>query len=241
MPPAPNANARLLLLPGLLCDARLWQAQVTALSGVASCTVAELTSGDNVAALAAAALEQAPPGRFALAGLSMGGYVAFEIMRQAPQRVTALALLDTSARPDTAEAKENRLKLIRTAKADFDAVATTLLPKLLHLAHLEDQNLVEIVRDMARHIGLEAFEKQQHAIMNRPDSRPLLTGIKCPTLILCGAQDVLTPPALHAEMADAIPGAQLKTIDLCGHLSSIEQPDQVTQALKQWLQQTETI
>lgn len=222
----------LFLLPGLLCDRELWADQVAALRDVAQPRVADLTRHGTIGALAADALAQEEAPRFVLAGLSMGGYVAFEILRRAPERVAALALIDTSARPDTPEATDFRRRLMRLAERDLGAVVDTLLPKLVHPAHAADPRIVRIVRGMAARVGAEAFARQQRAIIGRPDSRPDLDAIRCPTLVIAGRDDALMGPEIHAEMAARIPGAELVTIDGCGHLASIERPDDVTSALR---------
>jgi len=228
-------DLHLFLLPGLLSDARLWQHQMAGLSDIAHVSVADLSGADTIAALASAALSQAPSKRFALGGLSMGGYVALEMMRQAPERIQALALLDTNARPDTPEATENRRRLMQLAARDFSAVTDTLLPKLLHPDHVADASLAKLHAAMARGIGVQAFLRQQRAIMARGDSRPSLSQISCPTLVLCGREDSLTPVEVHEEMAQAIPRARLMVIEQCGHLSALEQPQQVNHALRRWL------
>lgn len=225
----------LLLLPGLLNDARLWREQIAGLAGVARATVADLTATDTMAGLAATALEQAPPGRFVLAGLSMGGYVALEVLRQAPERVAGLALLDTSARPDTPEATQARRELMALAATDFPAVIERLLPRLVRPEGLSDAALVATVRDMAGSIGREAFLRQQRAMIGRIDSRPWLARIRCPVLVLCGRDDVITPVEVHEELRDGIAGARLTVIDDSGHLSTLEQPGRVTDALREWL------
>ncbi len=230
-----NSDIHVLLLPGLLNDVRLWQYQISALSEVAHATVADLTAADSIPALASAALTQAPAERFVLAGLSMGGYVALEIMRQAPERVVGLALLDTSARPDSPEATENRKKLIQLAGRDFPAVLDTLLPKLVHPSHLTDTSIVTTIRAMAESVGKDAFSRQQRAIIGRIDSRPFLPQIKCPTLVLCGREDVITPIEVHQELVTAIPNSSLTIIEECGHLSTLDKPRHVAEALKQWL------
>lgn len=226
---------QLLLLPGLLNDAQLWQQQMADLSAIADSTVADLTGADSISALASAALAQAPAGPFALAGLSMGGYVALEIMRQAPERVSTLALLDTSARPDTAQATEARRDLMQLSATDFPAVVDTLLPKLVHPAHLHDSSIVDAIKAMAYRVGKEAFLRQQQAIIGRIDSRPFLTKIACPTLVLCGREDAITPLELHEELVAGIPGSSLAIIEECGHLSTLGQPRQVSDALMKWL------
>ena len=225
----------LVLLPGLLCDRELWRRQIESLGDVASPWVADLTLDDSMAAMARRVLAAAPPD-FALAGLSMGGYCALEIMRQAPARVTRLALLDTGARADSPEQTARRRGLIELAeKGDFKGVTPRLLPLFLHPDHLKDADLTGRVTAMAHRVGKDAFLRQQKAIMGRIDSRPYLARIACPTLLLCGRQDQLTPPALHEEMASLIPGALLEVIEDCGHLSAMERPDAVDAAFRIWL------
>ena len=225
----------LLLLPGLLCDAALWRAQIADLADLAECSVADLTRHDSVEGMAEAALADAPP-RFALAALSMGGYVAHEIMRRAPERVERLALLDTSARADSDEQRARRRGLITLARQGrFRGVTPRLLPLLVHPARLDDEPLVEIVMGMAERIGRDAFLRQQTAILGRPDSRPDLPRIDCPTLVLCGRQDAVTPLEGHEEMAAAIPAARLVVIEECGHLSPLERPAAVSAAMREWL------
>src|SRR5215469_4186810 len=228
-------KAPLLLLPGLLCDRALWAAQIDDLSDIAEPLVADLSHDDSVTGMARRALAAAPP-RFALAGLSMGGYVAQEILRQAPERVLRLALLDTNARADTEEQTARRRGLIELAeKGEVHGVTPRLLPVFLHPARLRDEALVESVMAMTERVGKDAFLRQQRAIMGRPDGRPSLAAIKCPTLVLCGRQDQLTPLALHEEVAGLIPGAKLVVVEDCGHLSTLEKPTTVTGALRQWL------
>ncbi len=229
-----TSRTPLLLLPGLLHDARLWAAQTEGLADLAACTVGDLTRAGDMRALAASVLEQAPE-RFALAGLSMGGYVALEIMRQAPGRVTALALVDTQARPDTAEASKTRREQMTRAETDFDAVVDAMYPKLVHPGRVKDDSLNTLFNAMAHAVGPDAFARQQAAIMSRIDSRPFLPRIDCPTMVLCGREDGVTPVELHEEIVAAIPGANLRVVDNCGHLSAIEQPGAVTEALRVWL------
>ena len=225
----------LALLPGLLCDGALWRAQVEGLAGRAACRVADFTSQDTMAAMAESVLAMMP-GRFALAGLSMGGYVAFEVLRRAPGRVARLALLDTGARPDTAMQARRRRGLIALArKGDFKGVTGRLLPLFIHPSRLADRTLAAEVVAMAGRVGREAFLRQQAAIMARPDSRPDLVRIACPTLVLCGRQDALTPPAWHTEIAAGIADARLVVIEDCGHLAPMERPAAVTAALADWL------
>ncbi len=225
----------LVLLPGLLCDADLWRHQTTHMAEVATVRVMDLTGADSLGGMVEALLGAAPAA-FALAGLSMGGYVAMEVMRRAPDRVTKLALLDTNARADKPEAMERRKGLMEiAAKGGFDRVMPIMLPNLVHPDRLDDVELVGRMKGMAGRVGPEAFARQQVAIMNRPDSRPDLPAIRCPTLVLCGRQDLLCPVESHAEMVDVIPGARLAVVEDCGHMSTMEQPQAVTALLRDWL------
>jgi pimeloyl-ACP methyl ester carboxylesterase len=224
-------------VPGLLCDERLWRHQAGGLADLAGrILIPDVTGSDTVAGMARGILEAAPE-RFALAGLSMGGYVSLEIMRQAPGRVEALALLDTSARPDTAGQTEARLALVELARGGrFDEVWRLLLPKMVHPERVDDPTLRAAIEEMAHAVGAEGFERQERAIIARPDSRGDLPAISCPTLVLCGRDDALTPPHLHTELAEGIPGAHLVRIDHCGHLSTLERPEAVTRAMRTWLE-----
>lgn len=226
----------LLLLPGLLCDARLWRDCLPALEGVAEPRVADLTRDDNLADMARRALTlvQDEP-YFAVAGLSMGGYVALEVWRQAGRRVTHLALLDTSARPDTAEQSKRRMDLMALARTgSFKGVTPRLLPLLLHPSRLGGPLAGEVM-EMAARVGIEGFLRQQQAIMARPDSRGDLPRIAVPLLIACGAEDALTPPELHDEMGVLNPAARQMRFAGCGHLPTMEAPDVVGEALRDWL------
>jgi pimeloyl-ACP methyl ester carboxylesterase len=226
----------LVLVPGLLCSARLYAAQVAALWPFGQVAVADHRRDAGMAAIAARILEAAPP-RFALAGLSMGGYIAFAMMRLAPERIAKLALLDTSARPDTPEQKVNRDKSIATAEAGkLNDIVETLIPRFLHRNHVNDEALKKIIRAMAAETGAEAFVRQTRAIKSRQDSLSLLSEIRCPTLVLVGDGDELTPPELAKEIAGGISGAKLTVIPECGHLSTLEKPDAVNSALASWLE-----
>jgi pimeloyl-ACP methyl ester carboxylesterase len=225
----------LVLVPGLLCSARLYGAQIAALWPFGQVAVADHRRDADMAAIAAAILAQAPP-RFALAGLSMGGYIAFAMLRLAPERIARLALLDTAARPDMPEQKAGREKLIGMAEAGkLSDVVEMLTPRFLHRSRQNDEALKRVVREMAAETGPEAFVRQQQAIMTRPDSRPLLASIACPTLMLVGEGDELTPPELATEIAGGISGAKLVVVPDCGHLSTLEKPEAVNAALSEWL------
>ena len=225
----------LLLLSGLLSDGALWRAQVDGLADVAAPVIPDLGQDDSIAGMALRALAAAPP-RFALAGLSMGGYVALEIMRRAPGRVSRLALLGTSARTDTPEQAERRREAIRLAEGgDFGSVADRMLPNLVHPDRLSDEGLVSAIRAMAARLGKDGFLRKQRAIMGRVDSRPHLSRIACPTLVLCGREDASTPLALSEEMASLVPAARLAVVERCGHMSAMERPAEVSAALRRWL------
>lgn len=226
----------LVLIPGLLCDAQLWRYQTEALAGIADIWVADHTRSDTMAGVAHDVLADAPFARFALAGLSMGGYIALEIMRQAPQRVARLALLDTAAGAELPEQTQRRLAFISMAeRGDFSGVSEALLPLLVHPSRLGDAALTDIVKSMATNVGKDAFVRQQRAIMGRANSLPLLASIDCPALVLCGRQDALTPPARHEEIAAGIKRAHLAIVEDCGHLSTLEKPAEVNAALRLWL------
>jgi pimeloyl-ACP methyl ester carboxylesterase len=224
-----------VFLPGLLCTPRLYAAQLAAVWAFGPVMVANHTRDDTVGAIARRALATAPP-RFALIGLSMGGYISLEIMRQAPERVAKLALLDTSARPDTPEQSALRRDLVARARsASMSDIADLTLPNLVAPQHLADESLLRVIRVMAEEVGAEAFERQQNAIMSRPDSRPTLGAIRCPTLVLVGEQDTLTPPDRAQEIAAGISGSRLVTVPRCGHVSTLERPDEVSRALVELL------
>lgn len=225
----------IVLVPGLLCSPRVYAEQIPELWRLGPVTVADHTRDSSMADIAGSILAAAPP-RFALAGISMGGYISFEIMRQAPERVAKLALLDTQARPDLPEQSEKRRSLITlTERGKFAQIADMLLPTLVHRSHRNDEGLRRQVRLMAEETGPEAFIRQQTAIIHRADSRPTLASIRCPTLVLVGDGDELITPDKSAEIAAGIQGARMVTIANAGHLTTIEQPQAVTQALVEWL------
>lgn len=225
----------LILVPGLLCDPELWAHQSEHLSGLGNVQVADVTGGGSMEDLARQVLAKAPE-TFALAGLSMGGYVAQAIMRAAPERVERLALLDTSGRADTDEQKAMRSKLLESSHSDgLEAVTGLLLPAFVHPDRLHEADFVARIDAMTKRVGVEVFREQLQAIMNRPDSRPDFAKYDLPTLVLCGRQDGLTPLERHEEMAELIPGAKLAIIEDCGHLTTMERPQATTALLRQWL------
>lgn len=226
----------IVLIPGLGCSALLYEAQTPALWPHGPVQVANHLDGDSMDAIASAILAAAPQ-QFALAGLSMGGYLAFAIMRMAPARVTRLALLDTAAVADTPEVAARRLAAIAMAeRGDLDGLVRDNWPRAVHPQRVDDAALRAVYRAMNAQVGLSAYARQQRAIMARPDSRPTLAAIHCPTLVLVGDRDQLTPPERAQEMHAAIPGSRLEVIADCGHLATLERPDAVNAALLDWLQ-----
>src|SRR3569833_2294027 len=229
------ASMPLLLVPGLTCTARLYTPQVEALWPFAPVMIPDHRQDDHIAAVARRILADAPP-RFALAGLSMGGYIAFAMMRLAPGRIARLALLDTSARADTPEMLAARkTQIAMTEQGRFGEIVETSLPRFVHPSRQNEVALVDTVRRMAAETGPDAFIRQTRATMSRPDSRPMLSSIRCPTRVLVGDADVATPPELSQEIAAGIPGATLVVVPDCAHLATLEQPDAVNAALIEWL------
>ena len=225
----------ILLVPGLVCSPRIFAPVIPHLWRFGPVTVANHIRDDNMGAIARRILAEAPP-RFALAGHSMGGYIAFEIMRQAPQRVAKLALMNTQARPDTPEATARRRGLIARVQAgEYHAMLDELFSLFVHPSRSDNADLRQLVHDMGDDVGPEAFVRQLIAIMSRPDSRPTLAWIKCPTLVLTSDEDNTVPNSLSTEMANGIPGAKFTMIRDCGHMTPPEQPQATAEALVEWL------
>jgi pimeloyl-ACP methyl ester carboxylesterase len=230
-----SAALPIVLVPGLNCSARLYAEQIPPLWQFGPVTVADHRRDDSIPAVAQRVLAAAPP-LFALAGLSMGGYIAFEIVRQAPARVAKLALLDTGAGAEVPERTAQRKPLIEMAgQGRFAEITDDQFPLLVHRKRHGDAALKALVRAMNEETGPDAYVRQQRAIIGRPDSRPGLAAIACPALVLVGDDDRLTPPALAREMAAGIPGARLVVVADSGHLSTLEQPQAVTAALVEWM------
>ena len=226
----------LVLIPGLLCTADLWRDQIEALDDVADITVADHTRDDTMSAIARRLLSDAPE-RFALAGLSMGGYIALEVMRQAPERVTHLAIMDSRAVADSPEDRQRRLDFIKLVEkgSAFKGVTRSLLPILIHESRLKDEELIARIFKMAEDIGKEAFLRQERALLDRDVLTDMLRTISCPTLILAGADDKLIPPKLQRAMAVEIPTAQYVEIPNCGHLPTMEEPELTSKHMRHWL------
>ena len=222
----------ILLLPGMMCDARLWEPQSQAFEQPVF--YADMTRADNIRDMGTQVLAEAPQ-QFAIAGLSMGGILAFEIWRQAPERVTHMALLDTNPRAELAARQSLRMQQIQTALAGGlrELAIEALKPVYLAEAHRNDQELLATILNMVTDLGPEVFRTQSLALRDRPNSVPTLRTIDCPTLVMCGAEDSICPVEYHEFMAGRVPHARLRIIENCGHMSSLEQPDVVTQELLQ--------
>ena len=218
-----------------LCDERLFAAQIDALGAEFDCRVFAFREHDSLAAMAGALLAAAPE-RFTLIGLSLGGYLAFEVMRRAPERVERLALLDTTAAADSETRRAGRLADIATVEAGgIDALIPQLPGRWLLPAHQRRDDLTALMASMARSIGAEGQRNQQRAMLGRPESLADLAAVRIPTLVLCGAGDTVTPPADHEAIAARVAGARLVVVPDSGHLSTIEQPDAVSRVLVEWL------
>jgi pimeloyl-ACP methyl ester carboxylesterase len=225
----------ILLVPGLTCTSEVWSHQLAPLWSRGPVTVAHHMEGETIAEIARAVLLSAPP-RFALGGISMGGYIAFEIWRQAPERVLGLAFVDTSSRPDAPETTERRRAAMALAReCKFTQVVANAFPFAVHPDHQDDATLRGLHTRMALSVGVEVYLRQQEAIIGRADSRPDLAGITVPTTVIVGERDLLTPPELAKEIADGIPGASLVSIPGAGHMALAEQPLAVNAALFAWM------
>jgi pimeloyl-ACP methyl ester carboxylesterase len=225
----------ILLVPGLVSSPRIFAPVMPALWRLGPVTVANHIRDDSMGAIARRILAEAPP-RFALAGHSMGGYIAFEIIRQAPERVAKLALINTQARPDTPEATARRRgQMARAQAGEFHTVLDELFAGFVHPSRRDNAELRQLVHDMGDDIGVDAFIRQQTAVIGRPDSRPTLAAISCPTLVLTGDQDNTIPNSLSVEMGDGILGAKLTILADCGHLPQPEQPQATAETLVEWL------
>ncbi len=229
------ADTPILMIPGLNATARAFAGEMDTLYRFGAVMVADHRRGTSVREIAAAILAEAPP-RFVLGGFSMGGYIAFEIMRQAPERVERLMLIDTSARPDTAEATANRRKGMELARSGkFALAAASTFPNAVHPSNVGNAELKAIHLAMAEANGVDVYLRQQEAIIARPDSRPDLARINVPTLIVVGEADQITTPEAAREIAEEIAGAKLVTIAKAGHFALLEEPGQVNAALSEFL------
>lgn len=232
---APLSSTALVLVPDMNCTEALFRRQSEALSGRVAITVADTGSDDTMTAMAKRLLAAAPR-RFALAGHGMGAFVALEVMREAPQRVERLALLNGRASldmPEDAELRLASLKLTETGR--FDDVHAARWSRLVHIRRLHDTELEAEAKAMAERTGPARSLRQLKAVLSRPDFEPGLKAIRCPTLVLAGADDAVSPPFMSEDIAEAIKGADLVVVPDCGHLSPLERPEAVTAALEGWL------
>jgi len=228
------AKQDLLLIPGLVCDAAVWGHQVAHLAEVAEVCVPPVTEGDTMEQMARIVLDAAPA-TFALAGFSMGGYIALEMLRQAPERITRLALLDTSARADTPKKAEWRSAALSACeRGEFASVIEGMMPVLLH----RDQQtgpLPRFVRDMVERVGVAAFMRRHRVIGMRQDSRDLLRAARQPVRSICGREDGMSTIAEHEEIATLAPNGRFSLIEQCGHMTILERPQAATALLRDWL------
>jgi pimeloyl-ACP methyl ester carboxylesterase len=226
----------LVLLPGFLCDETVWQDQLTCFD----CVIPDYGHLDSLPAMAAAVLAQAPP-QFALAGHSMGGRIALEIFRQAPDRVTHIGLFDTGchARPAGgagAEEERGRRRLLAIARAEgMRNMAANWIPPMVHPDRRSDTKLVERIVQMMERKTPDIFEAQMNALLARPEAADVLPQIPCPALVLTGSHDAWSTPAHHEEMAGLIPNARLVIVPDCGHMATMEAPAAITDAMRHWL------
>jgi pimeloyl-ACP methyl ester carboxylesterase len=235
------AKAPLLLVPGVLCSPRLFAAQTAALADTADIVVpdwrrAPLSIWDNWRSAARWVVDQMPARTFALAGLSLGGMMAVEIMQFAAERVTRLALLDTvMSSQNEAERAVRRARIRLADEGHFELVLGLQMSRFVPAYRLADTKLVDEVITMCGEIGPEIYKRQEELAAIRPDRRPDLPKIKCPTIVVCGRDDAATPLALSEEMAAAIPGSELIVIEECGHLVTMEKPEETNAILRRWL------
>jgi pimeloyl-ACP methyl ester carboxylesterase len=236
----------LVLLPGLMCDRAVWGDVLDALPPETDIDVAAYGDIDSLGAMAERVLMLAPPW-FAVAGHSMGGRVAFEVFRRAPERVAGVALLDTNYRPRPAdeagerEERERRALLATAERFGTRAMAREWVANMLHPSRVADTPLIEAIVAMFGRKSAETFAAQIRALLARPDVTPLLGAVRCPTLILCGREDAWSPLARHEEMAAAIPGSTLAVIEQCGHMAPMERPREVAAALREWLDRVDAV
>ena len=236
VPAAENGKPVLCLLPGLLCDASVWAPQRHAFETDYEVAVPSFFGLDSLEDMARLTLELAGEGPISVAGHSMGGRVALEVFRLAPERVIRLALLDTGvhgAAPDEAERRQALIDACR--KEGMEALVRLWLPPMVHPDRLSDTALMQPMQEMIRTASPDIYEGQVRALLNRPDATGYLPRLRCPTAVICGRQDAWSPYARHVEMAATITGAVLTPIEDSGHMTTLERPDAVTDALRAWL------
>jgi pimeloyl-ACP methyl ester carboxylesterase len=233
-----NTSTPLLLLPGLMNDARVWRHIPPALGTDRKIHVAPTHLHSIIGDSAREAIAAMPPGPFAVAGFSLGGYVALEAWRQASSRIAGIGLLDTSARADSDDVRLARLRMVDamgSGARSLREVAGGFAERVVHPSRLQDQQLLAVLADMAAALGAEGFVRQQQAAMDRSDSRHLLQDMTVPSLVLCGREDQVTPLALSEEMAGLLPLAELVVVENSGQMTTLEQPGAVIAAVRRWL------
>lgn len=234
----------LLLLPGLMNDERVWSPILAALPAGRHVHIAPTHLSATVEDLAREAIAAMPAGQFAVAGFSLGGYVALQLCRLAPERIAGVGLLDTGARADSDDAKLARVRTVQamsSGMATLEQIAVSFAARVVHPSRLQDKELLTLLADMASTVGSDGFAKQQQAAMSRADSRDLLAGLQIPALVLCGRDDQVTPLALSEEMASLLPDAELVTVEKSGHMTTLEQPGVVVSAVLRWLERVDAV
>ncbi|WP_166385852.1 alpha/beta fold hydrolase [Polaribacter sp. 11A2H] len=226
---------KLIMIPGTLCDEALFKHQITELSIIADCYIASTTSAASLQQVAKNILDKYS-GDLSIMGLSYGGIIAFELLRQAPHRIKRLILLNTNYKEPSEQTRISQQRFVGMAYLEGvkGFTSTILIDAMLHPKNAKNKELREVVLNMALNIGVAGFFNQVKAQLGRPDSTKDLQNIKCPTLIITGREDVICPIKLHEEMAAAIPNSVLKIIEECGHLSTLEQPKLVSNTILNW-------
>lgn len=233
------ADLPLLLLPGLMCDGAVWSDAIAALPDRPDAVVADYGDADSLGGMAERALAEAPP-RFAVAGHSMGGRVALEIFRRAPERVAGLALLDTNYLPRATgeagarEERERNALLEIARRSGTRAMAESWVKGMVHPSRLAEPGLIGAILDMFARKSADTFAAQIRALLARPDAAALLGAVGCPALVLCGREDSWSPVARHEEMAAMVAGSELAVVEQCGHMAPMERPREVAAALARW-------
>lgn len=231
------ARSKVLLIPGHLCDARMWAGQVGALAAYADAATVTLPAFDSISEFAASALAQ-HGGRLSVVGFSLGGYVAMEMVRQSPDRIERLALLDTLGHPETAQQTERRkANFSRVDAGQYEQVRAEFTEALIGPVLRSDEKLCRVLREMVNDHSTDVYRAQQCAMMRRPDVRDDLKRIRCHTIVVCGEDDVVTPPRANREIAASIPGACYIPVAGAGHMTPMEQPVAISSLLRYWVQQ----
>lgn len=230
----------LVLIPGMLNDASLWGAVTPSLGDIAEVVIPTFSTQDSIGAMADAVLARLPSGPVALAGFSMGGWIAQEIVRRARDRVSRLALISSGAGPANANERDMLARAAVAAATGFDSILERMLSVVMHPSRRNDKSLHDAVMTMWRAVGPVTYARQCRAIMERPDSRAILRALRIPMLIACGREDQVMSPAQTRQLARLMPSAQLALVDQCGHLLPLERPDELATLLRNWLDATET-